>query len=141
MALRCVLAGGSGRCGVDKPALGAEADLPGVAMWNLIGPTGDICMVGEMSPRGPLPLVAARSGVATGVVVTLARSVSSSGPHARGVAGCGCSTGMDSCEGRGGLAYWMGCGSGHGRGVACWVGVGWLPGAPVIGVMLAVWEA
>ena len=139
LALRCILAGGSGRCGVDKPALGAEADLMGVAMRYLIGPTGDICMVGDMS-MDPLPLVAARSGVATGVVVTLARSVSSSGPYARGVAGCGCSTGMDSCEGCGG-PYWMGCGSGHGRGVACRVGVGWLPGAPVIGVMLAVWEA
>ena len=114
--LRCMLAGGSGRCGVDKPALGAEADLMGVEMRYLIGPTGDICMVGDMSMY-PWPLLAARSGVATGVVVMLARSVSSSGPYCLGVAGCGCSTGIDSCEGCG-RPCWMGSGSGHGRGEA-----------------------
>ena len=78
--LRCMLAGGSGRCGVDKPALGAEADLMGVEMRYLMGPTGDICIVGDMSGCGPLLLPAARSGVATGVVLALAKSVSSSGP-------------------------------------------------------------
>ena len=88
----------------------------GVEMRYLIGPTGDICMVGDMSMY-PWPLLAARSGVATGVVVMLARSVSSSGPYCLGVAGCGCSTGIDSCEGCS-PPCWMGSGSGHGSGEA-----------------------
>ena len=84
-------------------------------MRYLIGPIGDMGWVGEMPPWDPAALSAARSGVATGVVLALARSVSSSGPHPRGVAGWGCSTGMESCEARGGLAYWIGSGSGHGK--------------------------
>ena len=107
--LRWAWVGRSTRCGVEYgPGLGAEADLIGVEMRYLIG---DICWVGVVRPPWDLEaaLEALRSGVATGVGVKLAKSVSSSGPNPRmGVMGRGCSTGIGSGLAWRGVPYCIG---------------------------------
>ena len=91
-----------GRVGVSywNALAPAEDDRKGVAMLKR---TGDIGTVGVVSPScdplAPGPLVALLCGVATGVALRLARSVSASAGS--GGAGVPCSTGIGSSVGVG----------------------------------------